>query len=95
MAKKALAITPQDNVAVALASIEKNDVVRLSDGRTLTASEAIPFGHKLALVALAQGQAIIKYGQAIGLAMASIAEGGHVHVHNVESQRGRGDLGGR
>ena len=95
MAKKALAITVDDNVAMALAPLEQEDVVRLADGRTLKASEAIPFGHKLALAPIARGQAIVKYGQPIGLATTDIAEGAHVHVHNVESRRGRGDLSGQ
>ncbi len=95
MAKKALAMTPEDNVAVALEALKKDDVVRLADGRSFRVSTAIPFGHKLALATIARGQAVIKYGQPIGLASADIAEGDHVHVHNVESQRGRGDLSGQ
>jgi altronate dehydratase small subunit len=35
---------------------------------------------------------IHKYGQMIGRASAAIAAGEHVHVHNVEGVRGRGDL---
>ena len=34
----------------------------------------------------------MKYGQPIGRATAAIAPGEHVHVHNIESLRGRGDL---
>ncbi len=45
-------------------------------------SEAVPFGHKVALCAIAQGAAIIKYGVPIGHALAPIAAGEHVHVHN-------------
>ncbi len=37
---------------------------------------------------------MLKYGQVIGRATADIAVGEHVHVHNIESTRGRGDLGG-
>jgi hypothetical protein len=36
---------------------------------------------------------VVKYGQRIGVAGADIAAGAHVHVHNVVSERGRGDLG--
>ncbi len=32
-----------------------------------------------------------KYGQVIGRATKDIEAGGHVHVHNLESTRGRGD----
>jgi altronate dehydratase small subunit len=58
----------------------------------LTVRSPIPFGHKLALVPISRGQPVIKYGEVIGLATQDIAPGEHVHVHNVESQRGRGDL---
>jgi altronate dehydratase small subunit len=34
---------------------------------------------------------VIKYGETIGLATSDISPGEHVHVHNVEGQRGRGD----
>ncbi|MFQ5657413.1 MAG: SAF domain-containing protein [Candidatus Methylomirabilales bacterium] len=46
---------------------------------------------------MARGAPIIKYGQVIGRATVEIAPGDHVHVHNMESLRGRGDLweGGR
>ena len=41
--------------------------------------------------AAARGDEIVKYGQVIGHASKAIAVGEHVHVHNVESARGRGD----
>ena len=66
----------------------------LRDGQTLLISvrQPIPFGHKVALAPIAEGQAVRKYGEVMGLATTDIAVGDHVHVHNVESQRGRGDL---
>jgi altronate dehydratase small subunit len=33
----------------------------------------------------------MKYGLSIGTASQNIKAGDHVHVHNVESNRGRGD----
>ena len=41
---------------------------------------------------ISKGENLIKYGEAIGQATQDIEEGQHVHVHNVESLRGRGDL---
>ena len=38
------------------------------------------------------GENIIKYGEIIGKASKPIKTGEHVHVHNIESTRGRGDL---
>jgi hypothetical protein len=49
--------------------------------------QPIALGHKVALVDLAPGDAIVKYGEAIGVASAPIAKGNHVHVHNLASQR--------
>jgi altronate dehydratase small subunit len=48
-------------------------------------------GHKFALDPIAQGEPVRKYGVVIARAMAPIEAGQHVHVHNVESNRGRGD----
>ena len=58
----------------------------------VTARAAVPYGHKLALAPIAAGEPIVKYGEVIGLATAAIEPGDHVHVHNLESRRGRGDL---
>jgi altronate dehydratase small subunit len=53
--------------------------------------ERIPANHKFALKDISKGDLIIKYGQPIGTASRDIGKGQHVHVHNVESNRGRGD----
>ncbi|HTJ98959.1 MAG TPA: UxaA family hydrolase [Bordetella sp.] len=57
-------------------------------------AEPVPYGHKVALRQLAAGEEIIKYGVAVGRLSGAVAAGRHVHVHNLESQRGRGDLAG-
>ena len=81
---KLIKIHPRDNVAVALADIAKGEV--LSEGSlSVTAAEDIARGHKIALRNIAEGEAIIKYGNPIGLAKADIAEGSWVHVHNVKT----------
>jgi len=48
----------------------------------VAAVERIPAGHKAAVRALAEGEAIQRYGQIIGFATRPIAPGTHVHVHN-------------
>ena len=53
----------------------------------------ICFGHKAALSEIRPGEGVIKYGEIIGCATEQIFPGEHVHVHNIESGRGRGDLG--
>ena len=42
-------------------------------------------GHKYAARAIQAGEAVVKYGQVIGVAKADIAAGRHVHTHNVRS----------
>lgn len=91
MEVKATVLHPRDNVATALADIAKGETVRTTDARVV-AAEQIPFGHKVALVRIAAGQQVTKYGESIGLAASDVPAGGLVHVHNLESQRGRGDL---
>jgi 2-dehydro-3-deoxy-D-arabinonate dehydratase len=87
--QRVVRIDPRDTVAVCLGS--------LSPGKSLSeydviVRDAIPFGHKIALIAMAPGDPVIKYGEKIGVASRAIAPGEHVHTHNVESVRGRGDL---
>ena len=89
--RRAYHLHPSDNVAVALADLEMGEVLDLPPGRVVVGPR-IPFGHKVAVAAVAVGEEVRKYGEVIGLANAPISPGDHVHVHNVESQRGRGDL---
>jgi len=70
-----------DNIGVEVADCVVNIVLR----------QSIPFGHKFALKDIGRGERIIKYGETIGQATASIKKGEHVHIHNVEGLRGRGD----
>jgi altronate hydrolase len=76
----ALRLNPADNVLVALRRIAVGEAVGLE---AVTAAEAIGNGHKVAARAIAAGEAVLKYGQVIGVATADIAPGGHVHSHNL------------
>jgi altronate dehydratase small subunit len=87
----ALRMTPEDSVATALEDLEAGRRLTVED-RSVELSEAVPFGHKFALRPIEVDEEVTKYGYAIGLATESIAPGDWVHVHNVESARGRGDL---
>lgn len=51
----------------------------------------VPFGHKLCIRETPPGGNVVKYGQVIGKTSMAIRPGEHVHTHNVESARGRGD----
>ena len=86
-----LVISARDNVATALEALEPGRVVAIGEA-LLTIVEPIPAGHKVALTDVLAGESVVKYGSAIGVASARIAAGAHVHVHNVASARGRGDL---
>ncbi len=91
--KPALVISDRDNVATALETLEAGRTITLG-AIAVTLRERIPHGHKLALTAIPAGQPVLKYGSPIGLATTDIPAGSHVHVHNVASSRGRGDLDG-
>jgi (2R)-sulfolactate sulfo-lyase subunit alpha len=47
----------------------------------------VPIGHKVALTDIKRGDTVWKYGQDIGKAIADIATGDHVHVHNLKTKR--------
>lgn len=86
----------QDNVGVAVADIAAGEPVTgvcLTDGRVVevVAAEPVPLGHKVALVPLAPGDRVVKYGYPVGVVTRPIAAGAHVHVHNVKSLRWRSD----
>ena len=79
-----LAMHPDDNVALCLDPVAAGDTLAAG----VIAAEAVAPGHKIALRAIAPGEAVCKYGQVIGLARAAIAPGAHVHVHNVSADVG-------
>lgn len=94
--KKVFVIDTEDNVGTAvLEPIVAGDSVqaygRIKDV-TVVASANIAYGHKIALRNIAKGEQVMKYGLSIGTASTDIKAGDHVHIHNVESNRGRGDL---
>ncbi len=86
-----IVISDTDNVGTALEALEPGRVVHRG-ATAIAVREAIPRGHKIALTAIAAGNAVVKYGSSIGIATADIEAGAHVHTHNVSSERGRGDL---
>ena len=84
-----------DNVATMLRDAEEGETLEVevsSEIQEVTLEEDIPFGHKVALYDIESGDTIYKYGVSIGYASTDIAPGTWVHVQNVESNYGRGDL---
>ncbi len=78
----AIHLHPSDNVAVARVPIPAGAELRI-DGVTITAVDAIPAGHKVALRTIAAGEMVERYGQAIGRAKERIEPGRHIHTHNL------------
>jgi altronate hydrolase len=76
-------LNPADDVVVALADLVPG-TVQLAEGAALTLPAPVPRGHKLAVVAVRQGEPVHKYGQIIGYAATAINPGDHVHTHNLE-----------
>jgi altronate hydrolase len=83
-----LLLHPDDNVAVALVDLTAGSRITLWDGRTLPVMDDVPFGHKVAVSAIAPGAAVIKYGYPMGRATAPIRPGQWVHTHNVRTAKG-------
>ena len=54
---------------------------------SLTALDAIPLGHKIALKDFVPEDTVIKYGHDIGRTIAPIKKGQHLHVHNAKTKR--------
>ncbi|WP_408009296.1 UxaA family hydrolase [Pseudalkalibacillus sp. A8] len=95
---QALMMKPIDNVAVALMPLEKGSTVALrinGEAVSIELKDDIEFGHKFAVKTIQQGEDVRKYGEVIGVASSGIQIGEHVHIHNVEGKRGRGDKIGR
>ena len=84
--RKVLILDPRDNIAVCLADLAEGDVI-MQDDITITVKNRIHRGHKIATAEIAKNDGIIKYGERMGHAIAPIAIGEHVHVHNILGDR--------
>ena len=82
---KLLRITEKDTVAVALAPLAAGERASYGGGTVVPLSD-IPMGHKVALMDIGAGEAVVKYGFPIGTALADIPAGGHVHTHNLRTR---------
>ncbi len=90
----AILIDPRDNVATAVTDLKKGAEVEFSEsGKDISVvlRQDIALGHKFAVRKIAGGTPVVKYGETIGVATVNIQPGQHVHTHNVEGTRGRGD----
>lgn len=80
-----------DSVGVAVQDLQPGTLqgrsVKQGTEHTAILNEAIPLGHKFALMDHAEGDFIIKYGVKVGLASAPIKKGDYIHTHNMRSYR--------
>lgn len=82
--KKFLKIHPNDNVCVAIDTINTGEIICV-DGHEVVLKSVIETGHKFAIVEIEAEDNIIKYGYPIGHATCNIPMGEHVHMHNVKT----------
>ncbi len=88
-----LKITEADTVGVALLTLDPGDRACVSSTNGGVAAEfdvveRIPRGHKIALSDIGADAFVYKYGQVIGVATNDIAQGAHVHSHNLSGEGG-------
>ncbi len=86
----------RDHVVTALREIRAGETIQYRNAagiQSIAVANDIPFGHKVAVTEVEAGADVRKYGEVIGRAVMPIAAGQHVHIHNIEGIRGRGDLG--
>ena len=88
-----LLLSEKDNVITCTVAIKKGEALDHA-GKKITAVNDIPIYHKIAAAFVAAGGEVYKYGEVIGIASMDIHPGEHVHVHNLEGARGRGDRKG-
>lgn len=90
--RNAVLIDDADNVVVAIEPISAGSPVvyvnREGASFELVAADDIPLYHKVARRPIARGEAVVKYGEYIGVATQDICQGAHVHTHNCISTDG-------
>ena len=92
----ALKVNDLDNVATIFANgITDGTIIEVRDKKGTSENVKVigdvPYGHKIAVKDIKKDEIITKYGEEIGIATADIKVGEYVHVHNLDSMRGRGD----
>lgn len=91
---QAILIDERDHVATAFVPLAAGSSLRVQAGdacHDVVLREPIAPGHKFAVVDISSGAQVMKYAASIGRASQAIRAGDHVHLHNLESLRGRGD----
>lgn len=86
-----LAHNDGDDVAVAVRPVQPGPAsVAYLDSTPridIEVTEAIPYGHKVAISDMAAEATVTEYGLPVGIARTDIARGAYVHTHNLRSAR--------
>ncbi|MDR6882029.1 altronate dehydratase small subunit [Bacillus sp. 3255] len=93
-----LVMNVKDDVATVLRDVKSGESIHFMKEdslQKLPVRDIVPFGHKVATRFIRQGAMVYKYGEIIGRAIRDIEAGEHVHIHNIEGTRGRGDMAGK
>ncbi len=91
-AADALILHEDDSVATALRALSAGSVVRVATpigAREVSVVDDIQRCHKFALADIQSGSEIRKYGEIIGDATRDIAQGTHIHIHNISGRAGK------
>lgn len=84
MDPRLLQLALEDNIAVAKTTIPAGESIVIA-GTKVVCEQSLPTGHKVAIVPIAAGEKVTKYGAPIGSATRDIRPGQYVHTHNVKS----------
>ena len=82
--KRGLIADPTDNVGMVLETVETGDFIDFGACQ-ISSLDAVSMPNKLALVPIAKGEAVRKFGGIIGYATTDIPSGAWVHSHNLAS----------
>ncbi|MEA4988966.1 MAG: altronate dehydratase family protein [Anaerovorax sp.] len=82
---KAIRIHSKDNIAVALTSLQKGEMVQVA-GKNIHLVDEIPQGHKFTLQTICRNSDIIKYGYPVGKLTIDSPEGAWIHTHNLKTK---------
>ena len=77
-------LSPNDNVCIAARTLESGSTLKIN-GETHRLDVTVGLGHKIAAEPIAAGTKIIKCHVPIGSATCDIAQGEHIHLHNMKS----------
>ncbi|PTX53978.1 D-altronate dehydratase [Melghirimyces profundicolus] len=85
MSPDTIRIHKDDSVGVVLRSCRRGETLTFGEV-TITLTEEIPAGHKVALKPIRSEEDVLKYGHVIGRAKREIRPGEWVHTHNLETR---------